>query len=105
MLSEKSEKVKSIGYDYEIDSTAMILYFDIDDDLDFEVFLSEILASERPCGNDLSGLVVWREESLAPGAYETKVRQAGQNLIEVGPNFEERSMAPLSEEELKDWGL
>ena len=35
----------------------------------------------------------------------TKVRQAGFFQCEVGPDFEERSMAPLSEEELKDWGL
>ena len=33
------------------------------------------------------------------------IRQAGFNKCEIGPNFEERSMAPLTEEELKDWGL
>ena len=33
------------------------------------------------------------------------VRRAGQHPIQEGPDFEERSMAPLSEEELKDWGL
>lgn len=33
------------------------------------------------------------------------VRRAGQHPIAESPDFEERSMAPLSEEELKDWGL
>lgn len=32
-------------------------------------------------------------------------RQAGLHRFAVGPDFEERSMAPLSDEELKDWGL
>ena len=32
-------------------------------------------------------------------------RLAGLHAGPVGPDFEERSMAPLSEEELKEWGL
>lgn len=34
-----------------------------------------------------------------------QVRYSGQHPIVEGTDFVERSMAPLSEEELKDWGL
>ncbi|MCX6366275.1 MAG: type II toxin-antitoxin system Phd/YefM family antitoxin [Armatimonadetes bacterium] len=35
----------------------------------------------------------------------TLVRKAGCHPIVEGPDFVERSMAPLTEEDLKDWGL
>ncbi len=34
-----------------------------------------------------------------------RLRPVGVHAGPVGPDFEARSMAPLSEEELKEWGL
>lgn len=42
---------------------------------------------------------------IVPLEAPRRVRVAGLHPVEPGPDFEARSMAPLSEEELKDWGL
>ena len=43
--------------------------------------------------------------ALEPHPTPTPIRHPGYYLCEVGPDFEKRSMAPLTDEELKDWGL
>ena len=49
-------------------------------------------------GKPVARLVPWENAASI-------VRPAGMHAGPVGPDFEARSMAPLTGEELKDWGL